>query len=150
MKQNQNTIAAIDHKRAIRINSSWPFLTFPSVAEKKKLAVVERLFTAAIVHKRAIKINSWPFLSFPSVAEKKKKLAVVERLFIAAIDHKRAIKINSWPFLTFPSVAEKKNWPLSRGYFGSWGPALAAVVERWWLWRGGRRREVAVLERWPL
>ena len=74
MKQNQNTIAAIDHKRAIRINSSWPFLTFPSVAEKKKkLGVVERLFTAAIVHKRAIKINSWPFLSFPSVAEKKKK-----------------------------------------------------------------------------
>ena len=73
MKQNQNTIAAIDHKRAIRINSSWPFLTFPSVAEKKKkLAVVERLFTAAIVHKRAIKINSWPFLTFPSVAEKKK------------------------------------------------------------------------------
>ena len=72
MKQNQNTIAAIDHKRAIRINS-WPFLTFPSVAEKKKkLAVVERLFIAAIDHKRAIRINSWPFFNFPSVAEKKK------------------------------------------------------------------------------
>ena len=40
MKQNQNTIAPIDHKRA----NSWPFLTFASVAEKKKLAVVERLF----------------------------------------------------------------------------------------------------------
>ena len=72
MKQNQNTIAAIDHKRAIRINSSWLFLAFPSVAEKKKLAVVQRLFIAAIDHKRAIKINSWPFLNFPSVAEKKK------------------------------------------------------------------------------
>ena len=30
MKQNQNTIAAIDHKRA----NSWPFLTFSSVAKK--------------------------------------------------------------------------------------------------------------------
>ena len=53
---------------------------------------------------------------------------------IAAIDHKRA---NSWPFLTFSSVAWK-NWPLSRGYFGSWGHALVsvAVVERWPLWTG--------------
>ena len=35
-------IAAIDHKRAVRINS-WPFLTFSSAAEKK-LAVVDSLF----------------------------------------------------------------------------------------------------------
>ena len=34
MKQNQKTIATIDNKRAIRINS-WPVLTFSSVAEKK-------------------------------------------------------------------------------------------------------------------
>ena len=30
MKQNQNTIAAIDHERA----NSWPFSTFSSVAKK--------------------------------------------------------------------------------------------------------------------
>ena len=35
-------IAAIDHKRAVRINS-WPFLTFSSAAEKR-LAVVDSLF----------------------------------------------------------------------------------------------------------
>ena len=37
-------------------------------------------------------------------------------------------------------VSRWKNWPLSRGYFGSWGRALVAiaVVERWPLWRGGR------------
>ena len=57
-------------------------------------------------------------------------------------------------FMTFSSVS---CWPLSRGYFGSWGHALVAVavVERfkkqesmvwtvrrdkhkWPLWRGGR------------
>ena len=37
----------------------------------------------------------------------------------------------SRPFFTFTSVAEK-NWPLTRGYFGSWRRALVAVavVER--------------------
>ena len=47
---------------------------------------------------------------------------------IAVIDHKHA---NSWPLLIFSSVAEKY-WPLSRGYFGSWGHGLVAiaVVER--------------------
>ena len=36
------------------------------------------------------------------------------------------------PFLTFLSVGEK-NWPLLRGYFGSWGHSLVAVaaVKRW-------------------
>ena len=40
-------------------------------------------------------------------------------------------------FKSFSSVAEK-NWPLSRGYFGSWGRALVAiaVIERWPLSRG--------------
>ena len=33
MKENQNTTDAIDHKRAIRINSG-SFLTFSSVADK--------------------------------------------------------------------------------------------------------------------
>ena len=30
-------------------------------------------------------------------------------------------------------ISSGKNWPLSRGYFGSWGQTLvaAAVVERW-------------------
>ena len=53
---------------------------------------------------------------------------------IHAIKHKRA---NSWPSLTFSSIVEK-HWPLSRGYFGSWGHALVAVavVERWPLWTG--------------
>ena len=53
-------------------------------------------------------------------------------------------------------------WPLSRGYFGSWGRTLVAVavVERfkqevmYGLPAGtkkcGRCREVAVVERWPL
>ena len=51
-------------------------------------------------------------------------------------------------------------WPLSRGYFGSWGRTLVAVVERfkqelmYGLSAGtkkcGRCREVAVVERWPL
>ena len=41
MKQNHNTIDAIDHKHA----NSWPFLTVSSVAEKTNwLAIVERLF----------------------------------------------------------------------------------------------------------
>ena len=35
----------------------------------------------------------------------------------------------SWPFLTFSWVSWK-NWPLSRGYFGSWRHSLVAVVER--------------------
>ena len=43
---------------------------------------------------------------------------------IAAIDHKHA---NSWPLLIFSSVAEK-NWPLSRGYLGSWGHGLVAIA----------------------
>ena len=34
----------------------------------------------------------------------------------------------SWPLLTF--ISRWKNWPLSRGYFGSWGHALVAVAER--------------------
>ena len=30
-------------------------------------------------------------------------------------------------------IGSGKNWPLSRGYFGSWGQTLvaAAIVERW-------------------
>ena len=80
---------------------------------------------------------------------------------IAVINH-RAIWIkfcdHSWPFCQLV----KKNWPLSRGYFGSWGHSLVAVaaVERWPLLRGlnksqcmnnppqksGRCREVAVVE----
>ena len=53
-------------------------------------------------------------------------------------------------------------WPLSRGYFGSWGHSLVAVavVERFkqelmyglstGTKKSGRYREVAVVERWPL
>ena len=67
------------------------------------------------------------------------------------------------------SVYKKKSfykkelyWPLSRGYFGSWGRTLVAVavVERfkeelmYGLSAGtkkcGRCREVAFVERWPL
>ena len=62
----------------------------------------------------------------------------------------------SWPFLAFSSVSWK-NWPLSRGYFGSWGNALVAVavVERYkqesMVWTVLRdNKKVAVLERWPL
>ena len=47
MKQNQNTVAEIDHKRT----NSWPFLTFSSVAENTGrcreviLAVVDTLLS---------------------------------------------------------------------------------------------------------
>ena len=53
-------------------------------------------------------------------------------------------------------------WPLLRGYFGSWGRTLVAVavVERFkqevmyglsaGTKKSGRCREVAVVERWPL
>ena len=47
MKQNQNTIAAIDHKRAIRINSG-PFLTFPSAAEKVYIVHRERTTSVSL------------------------------------------------------------------------------------------------------
>ena len=41
MKQNHNTMAGIDRKRA----NSWPFLTFSSVAEKNSdWPLLERLF----------------------------------------------------------------------------------------------------------
>ena len=55
-----------------------------------------------------------------SICRRKKKLAVVERLF----------------------------WQLGTCVSGRCREVV--VVERSPLWRGDRRREVAVLERWPL
>ena len=49
-----------------------------------------------------------------------------------------------------------KNWLLSRGYFGSWGPALVAiaVVERWPSQRGLNKRQCMGCplgqKKWPL
>ena len=28
-------------------------------------------------------------------------------------------------------ISSRKNWPLSKGYFGSWGQTLVAAAERW-------------------
>ena len=48
MEHDQYTIATINHQRAIKDQSSWPFLDFSSSVRQslKKLAVVERFFVA--------------------------------------------------------------------------------------------------------
>ena len=50
---------------------------------------------------------------------------------IDAIDINVPILDHSWPS-HHQSLKKKTDWPLSRGYFGSWGHALVAVavVER--------------------
>ena len=51
-----------------------------------------------------------------------------DQITIAEINHQRAIRNELSDFL----VSRWKNWPLSRGYFDSWGRAVVAVavVER--------------------
>ena len=52
---------------------------------------------------------------------------------IAAMNHQRAVPcgLNFMTILDF-FISRRKHWPLSRGYFGSWGHTLVAfaVVER--------------------
>ena len=57
------------------------------------------------------------------------------------------------PFLTYLSVTEK-NWPLSRGYFGSWGHSLVAIAivelfqQESMHGLSAGTKKVAVVERW--
>lgn len=62
-------------------------------------------------------------------------------------------------FLTIPDffVTRWKNWPLLRGYFGSWGRTVVAVavVERFrqgsmYGLSASRTKKVAIIESWPL
>ena len=55
---------------------------------------------------------------------------------ITAINHQRAIKFPEHSVDLYVSC--RKNWPLSRGYFGSWGHNLVAVAVQ----RESRCREV--------
>ena len=75
---------------------------------------------------------------------------------IAAINRQRAMRIkfhdHSWL-----SISRRKNWPLSTGYFGSWGYASVAVavvetLRQDLLYRLSLEGQkiVTVVEKWPI
>ena len=105
-------------------------------------------------------INLWRAVcssEMSQLLQKSSDLYLMKKLIVrlAMINHRSASPYGSNFVTTLDLfVSHWKNWPLSRGYFGSWGHSLVAIAivelfQQESMHGLSAAKKVAVVERWP-